>query len=106
MEVKNTKFMNNLRLGIPTDIGGIQVVPMHAAGNQDIERCPTTGASTDDSLQHRSQQSPQVHHAQQQSGAIVPDIQYHEDEPSPTSTDPFVDSARAGQQLHHEPGMQ
>ena len=105
MEAKNTEIMNNLRQGIPTNIGGIQVVPMHAAATQDNERRPTTGVSTGDSPQYqqaRSQQSPQVHHAQQQYQPLVPDIQYHEDEPSPTNTDPFVESAGAGQQLESE----
>jgi hypothetical protein len=109
MEAKNTEIMNNLRQGIPTNIGGIQVVPMHAASTQDSERRPTTGASIGNSPQYqqaRSQQSPQTHHAQQQYQPIVPDIQYQEDEPSPTNTDPFTESARAGQQLHHEPDMQ
>lgn len=109
MEAKNTEIMNNLRQGIPTNIGGIQVVPMHAASHQDNERRPTTGANISDSPQYqqaRSQQFPQTHHAQQQYEPIVPDIQYQEDEPSPTNTDPFTESARAGQQLHHEPDMQ
>jgi len=106
MEAKNTEIMNNLRLGIPTNIGGIQVVPMYA---QDNERRPATAASIGDSPQYqqaRSQQSPQIHHAQQQYEPIVPDIQYREDEPSPTNTDPFVESAGAAQRMHHEPGMQ
>jgi hypothetical protein len=109
MEAKNTEIMNNLRQGIPTNIGGIQVVPMHAAGNQDNERRPTAGASIRDSPQYQqtgAQQSPQTHHAQQHYEPIVPDIQYQEDEPSPTDTDPFTEAARAGQQLHHEPDMQ
>jgi hypothetical protein len=109
MEAKNTEIMNNLRQGIPTNIGGIQVVPMHATGNQDNERRPTTGVSISGSPQYqqaRSQQSPQTHHAQQKYQPIVPDIQYQEDEPSPTNTDPFTESARAGQQVHHEPDMQ
>ncbi|KAG9839885.1 hypothetical protein KCU68_g9322, partial [Aureobasidium melanogenum] len=109
MEAKNSEIMTNLRQGIPTNIGGIQVVPMHAAGAQDAERRPTTAASTGQSPQYhqvRSQQPQQTHHVQQQYQPIVPDIQYQADEPSPTNTDPFTESARAGQQLHHEPDMQ
>lgn len=109
MEAKNSEIMTNLRQGIPTNIGGIQVVPMHATGNQDTERRPTTGTTTGQSPQYhqaRSQQPQQTRHVQQQYQPIVPEIQYQEDEPSPTNTDPFTESARAGQQLHHEPDMQ
>ncbi|KAH0283302.1 hypothetical protein M436DRAFT_67749 [Aureobasidium namibiae CBS 147.97] len=85
--------MNNLRPWIPTYIRGIQVVPMHAAGNKDNERRPTTGASIGDSLQYQLQQSPQIHHAQQQYEPVVPNGQYREDEPYPTDIYPFVESA-------------
>ncbi|CAD0109808.1 unnamed protein product [Aureobasidium uvarum] len=112
MEATNTEIMLNLRQGIPTNIGGIQVVPMHAVNDQDHqrrERPSTTGANVADSSQYhqtRSQQSPQTQQGQQQYQPIVPDIQYHDDEPSPTNTDPFTESVRAGQQFHHEPELQ
>ncbi|KAH0398976.1 hypothetical protein KCU89_g6685, partial [Aureobasidium melanogenum] len=109
MEAKNSEIMTNLRQGIPTNIGGIQVVPMHATSAQETERRPNTAATTGQSPQYhqvRSQQPQQTHHVQQQYQPIVPDIQYRDDEPSPTNTDPFTESARAGQQLHHEPDMQ
>ncbi|KAK6008460.1 hypothetical protein QM012_000363 [Aureobasidium pullulans] len=105
MEAKNSEIMTNLRQGIPTNIGGIQVVPTHAASTQDTERRPTIGQSPQ-YHQTRSQQPQQTHHVQQQYQPIVPDIQYQDDEPSPTNTDPFTESARAGQPLHHEPDMQ
>ena len=53
MEAKNTEIMNSLRLGIPTNIGGIQVVLVLAAGNQDNDVAPPpapvleTASSTD-----------------------------------------------------------
>ncbi|KAI4726460.1 hypothetical protein E4T49_05803 [Aureobasidium sp. EXF-10728] len=112
MEATNTEIMSNLRQGLPTNIGGIQVVPMQATNNQDQqrrERPSTTGANVGDSPQYhqaRAQQSPQTQPGQQQYQPIVPDIQYQDDEPSPTNTDPFTESVRAGQQLHHEPDLQ
>ncbi|THW22997.1 hypothetical protein D6D23_05795 [Aureobasidium pullulans] len=105
MEAARLGWIGDLRQGLPTVIGGFQVVPMHTSSHQGSERRPTTGGSPQ-YHQARSQQSPEVHQSQQQYQPIVPDVQYQEEEPSPTDTDPFTESARAGQHLHHEPDLQ
>ncbi|GAB7351887.1 hypothetical protein MBLNU459_g2432t1 [Dothideomycetes sp. NU459] len=87
----------SLREGMPTIVGGVQVVPMHTSAGvslQGSERRPTT--SEGPQYQTQRMRDP------------VLEEEYREGDPSPTDTDPFTDVGRAAPpaHAHREPAVQ
>jgi hypothetical protein len=91
MEADRLMWIGTLRQGLPTSIGGMQVVPLYAASQQSGERRP---AATNN-------EAPQFQQQQQQ--PIIPDHIYHGEEHSPTNSDPFVEPHQLGHGLYQEP---
>lgn len=76
----------SLREGMPTVVGGVQVVPMHTSAGMSLpesERRPTTS----EGAQYQAQRIRDPMRQQD----------YAEGEPSPTNTDPFTETAQASQ---------
>lgn len=88
-EHEERELTTRLREGAPTTIGGVQVVPTQSIGGvsrHDSDRRPTTS------------EGPQ--YQGQRQGPIQEE--YLEERPSPTDTDPFVESGRAREAMHPE----
>ena len=80
----------SLREGMPTVVGGVQVVPMHASAG--LSRLGSEG-------QQPSQSMPP------QSDPYQAEQYYGEGAVSPTDTDPFTEGGRSVPPLHHEPDL-
>lgn len=85
----------SLREGMPTIVGGVQVVPMHASAGVSRQGSESQRPATREGAQY-----------QVPSSAARSQPEYYEEQPSPTDTDPFTETSRAGPALHHEPGVQ
>lgn len=81
----------SLREGMPTVVGGVQVVPMHTSA----------GMSLPESERRTTTSEGPPYQAQQSEG------DYLEGEPSPTDTDPFTETGRTGPSVQRdEPAVQ
>lgn len=87
----------SLREGMPTVVGGVQVVPMHTGA----------GLSRQDSESQRPTTREGAQYPAAPSAGQGQDPPYYEEGQSPTDTDPFTESGHRGPGpvLHHEPDM-
>ncbi|KAK4925274.1 hypothetical protein LTR66_016411, partial [Elasticomyces elasticus] len=94
---------SNLREGIPTVVGGVQVVPMQLGAGVSRRGSASQRPNTREGAQYQAGSG-----ASQLAGERLAEEEqeYYEEGASPADTNPYTDSARDAPMLHHEPGVQ
>ncbi|KAK5003512.1 hypothetical protein LTR28_010079 [Elasticomyces elasticus] len=94
---------SNLREGIPTVVGGVQVVPMQLGAGVSRRGSAGQRPNTREGAQYQAGSG-----ASQLAGERLAEEEqeYYEEGASPADTNPYTDSARDAPMLHHEPGAQ
>ena len=94
----------SLREGMPTVVGGVQVVPMHASAGLSRQGSESQRPSTRDDTHYQSSRG--ATRSRQEPYADQSEQGYYEEGASPTDTDPFTQGGQPAAVLHHEPNVQ
>ncbi|PNS15996.1 hypothetical protein CAC42_4397 [Sphaceloma murrayae] len=102
----------SLKEGMPTVVGGVQVVPMHASQSAGVSRqgSQSQRPETRDGRYPVSQDG-RTAYTTSEAGRYAPGTAqeygdyYDDDRPRSANTDPFSDGREGGPTLHHEPDM-